>query len=320
MRAMVIIIAFVIGSSVASSPYAQDFPARPVQVVEPFGAGAGVDVMARIVAQKLSELWGQAVAVENRPGEGGTLAPALVAKSPADGYTLLMNSSAQASSAAMSLKLPYDPVNDFIPIAAITRQPYVLITGQPTDVKSVRELVAAAQAKPGEFKFGSAGAGTGTHLAAEKFNADAGIKAVHTPMKPAEVMAETIAGRITYWLAPIALALPNVRDGKVVGLGMSTATRSSIFPDLPTISEAGIPGYDYAIWYGLWAPAGTPTAILDKVAMDVARVLAMPDVRDRLGKHGAEPMSMTRPEFARFVSAEIEGAAKLIKSAGIKGN
>ncbi len=300
----------------------QDYPTKPVRLIEPFGAGGGPDVMARAVSQKLSELWGQPVTVENHPGAGSTAAPALVAKSPADGYTLLVNTSAQAYSAALLKNLPYDPLKDFIPVAPLTSQPYVLVAGKVAGITTIGELVAAAKAKPRKLKFGSSGLGTGTHLGVEKFNLEAGIKAVHVPARQGDAItdtiANTVAGRTDYLLAPIPLALADIRAGKLRALGVSTKRRSSLLPEVPTIAEAGIAGFDYPIWYGVWAPAATPAGVVDKLAKDIARVLAAPDLRDWLAKHGADPMSMTQPEFARFVLSESESAARIIEAAGIK--
>ena len=291
-------------------------------MIEPFGAGGGPDVIARAVSPKLSELWEQPVTVENHPGAGGTAAPALVAKSPADGYTLLVNTSAQAYSAALVRTLPYDPLKDFIPVAPLTSQAYLLVAGKPSGITTVGELIAAAKAKPGELKFGSAGTGTSSHIGVEKFNLEACIRAVHIPARPgdgiAEVIANTVAGRTTYMMAPIQLARVDIRAGNLRALGVTTKKRSSLLPEVPTIAEAGIPGFDYPIWYGVWVPAGTPAEVVDKLAKDIARALAAPDVRDRLAKHGADPMSMTQPEFARFVLSESESAAHIIAIAGIK--
>jgi tripartite-type tricarboxylate transporter receptor subunit TctC len=300
----------------------QDYPTKPVRLIEPFGAGGGPDVMARAVSPKLSELWGQPVTVENHPGEGSTAAPALVAKSPADGYTLLVNTSAQAYSAALLKNLPYDPLKDFIPVAPLTSQPYVLVAGKLAGITTVGELVAATKAKPGELKFGSTGLGTGTHLGILKFNLEAGIKAVHVPARKsdaiADTIANTIAGRTDYLLAPIQLALADIRAGRLRALGVSTKKRSYLLPEVPTIAEAGVAGFDYPIWYGVWVRAGTPDEVVDKLAKDIARVLAAPDLRDWLVKHGADPMSMTQPEFARFVLSESESAARIIEAAGVK--
>jgi tripartite-type tricarboxylate transporter receptor subunit TctC len=302
--------------------FAQDYPTKPVRIIEPFGAGGGPDVVARAISPILSELWGQPVTVENHPGKGSTEAPALVAKSPPDGYTLLVNTSAQAYSAALVKTLPYDPLKDFIPVAPLTTQPYVLVAGKSSGITSVGELIAAAEAKPGELRFGSTGAGTGTHLGIEKFNLEAGIRAAHLPAQPGEAIADVIAnavtGRTTYIMAPIQLALVGIRAGNLRALGVTTKKRSSLLPKVPTISEAGVPGFDLPIWYGLWVPAGTPAEVVDKLAKDIARALAAPDVRDRLAEHGADPMSMTQPEFATFVESESENAARIVKAVGIK--
>jgi tripartite-type tricarboxylate transporter receptor subunit TctC len=302
--------------------FAQDYPTRPVRIIEPFGAGGGPDVVARAISPKLSELWGQPVTVENHTGKGSTEAPALVAKSSPDGYTLLVNTSAQAYSAALVKTLPYDPLKDFIPVAPLTSQPYVLVVGKSSGITSVGELIAAAKAKPGELKFGSTGVGTGTHLGIEKFNREAGIRAVHVPAQPgdaiADVIANAVAGRTTYMMAPTQLALVDIRAGNLRALGVTTKKRSSLLPEVPTISEAGVPGFDHPIWYGVWVPAGTPAGVVEKMAKDIARTLARPDVRDELAKHGADPMSMTQPEFARFVLSESESAAHIIETAGIK--
>ena len=299
-----------------------DYPTKAVRLIEPFGAGGGPDLVARALAQKLTELWGQPVTVENVPGAGATAGPAQVAKSPADGYTLLVNTSAQAYSAALLKNLSYDPLKDFIPVAPLTSQPYVLVTGKMTGITTVGELVAAAKAKPSQLKFGSTGIGTGSHLGIEIFNISAGLKAVPVPARAGEAIADTIAntvaGRTDYLLAPIQLALGEIHAGRLRPLGVSTRKRSSLLPEVPTIAEAGVTGFDYPIWYGVWTPTGTPARVVDKVAKDIARALAAPDLREWLAKHGAGPMNMTQPEFARFVLSESESAARIIETAGIK--
>jgi tripartite-type tricarboxylate transporter receptor subunit TctC len=300
----------------------QDFPAKPVHIIEPFGLGGGPDLLARALAPKLSELWGQPVTVENDPGAGATVGPAHVAKSPADGYTLLMNTSAQAYAAAFLKNLPYDPLKDFIPVGALTSQPYVLITGKSTGFTTVGQLIAAARAKPGELKFGSTGPGTGTHLGVVKFNLSAGIDVVDVPPQPtdaiADIVAGTIEGRTTYLIAPMAIVLPHIRDGKLLPLGVTTAHRSILLPDVPTIAEAGVAGFDFPIWYGIWVPVRTPAEVVDKLSKDIGRVLAGPDMRDWISTHGGAPMSMTQPEFARFVQSESENAARLINADAIR--
>jgi tripartite-type tricarboxylate transporter receptor subunit TctC len=300
----------------------QNYPVRRVRLIEPFGAGGGPDLLSRALAQQLTELWGQPVTVENVNGAGATAGPAQVAKAPADGYTLLVSTCAQAYSAALLKNLAYDPSKDFIPVASLTSQPYVLVTGNGTGITSVAELVTAAKAKPGALRFGSAGMGTGSHLGIETFNLASGIQAVHFPARTGDAIADTIAntivGRTDYLLAPIQLARVDIEAGRLRSLGVSTMKRSSLLPEVPTISEAGVVGFDYPIWYGLWTPTGTPAEVVDKLAKDIARALATPDLREWLARHGADPMSMTQPEFASFVLSESESAARIIKAAGIK--
>ena len=246
----------------------------------------------------------------------------MVAKSPADGYTLLVSTSAQAYSAAFLNNLPYHPLKDFVPVAPLSSQPYVLVAGKVAGINTVAELLVAAKAKPGALTFGSTGTGTGTHLGVEEFNLRAGIRVVHVPAGQgdaiADMIATTVAGRTTYMMAPIPLALIDIRADRLRALGVSTKKRSSVLPDVPTIAEAGVCDFDYPIWYGVWAPAGTPAEVVANLARDIARALAVPDMRDWLVKHGAEPMSMTQPEFARFVVSESENAARVIESAGTR--
>jgi tripartite-type tricarboxylate transporter receptor subunit TctC len=301
----------------------RDYPSKPVRIIEPFGAGGGPDLLARALAPKFSELWGQPVTVENVTGAGATAAPALVAKSPADGYTLLLNTSAQAYTAALAESPPYDPVKDFIPIAALTSQPYVLVASKRAGVTTLNELIAAAKAKPGQLRFASTGPGTGTHFGAVKFNHEAGISAVDVAPDPAAgisgVLTGTIEGRTTYMFAPIsAVTLPLIRDGKLVALGVSTAHRSSLLPNVPTIAEAGVAGFDFPIWYGLWAPAGAATAVIEKLRKDIAQVIAVPDLKEWLAEHGAAQMTMTQPQFAKFVQDETESAVRLMTTTGVK--
>ena len=301
---------------------ARAYPNRAVRLIEPFGAGGGPDLLARALAPKLSELWVEVVTVENHPGAGSTLGPALVAKSPADGCTVLVSTSAQAYSAALRKDLPYDPLKDFIPVAPLTSQPYVIVASKLASIASLGELAAAARGKPGVLTFASTGVGTATHLGIEELNQAVEIEAIHVPAVRGEAIADTIAhtvaGRRTYMMAPIERALADIRSGNLVALGVTTKKRSSLLPEVPTIAEAGVAGFDYPIWYGAWVPTGTPGDVVDKLARDIAQVMATPDLRDWLAKHGADPMSMTPPEFARFVLSESERAARIVKAAGIE--
>jgi tripartite-type tricarboxylate transporter receptor subunit TctC len=299
-----------------------DYPTKVVRIIEPFGPGSGPEVIATAVGRRLAELWGQPVTVESHPGAGSTVAPAMVADAPGDGYTLLVHTNAHAYSGELVANLPYDPVTDFVPIAALTTQSYVLVVGETTDLANVSALIAAAKAKPGELRFGSTGVGTGTHLGIEKFNLAAGINATHVPARGsdaiADTIASTIAGRTDYALSPIPTTLPYIRAGRLLPLGVSGARRSSVLPDVPTVAEAGVPGFDFPFWYGIWAPAATPAGVVQKLAKDIARALSDPAVRASLVTHGGEPMSMTQPEFTRFVLSESENAARIIEAARIK--
>jgi tripartite-type tricarboxylate transporter receptor subunit TctC len=307
------------GICLCTGAFAQTYPARPVRVIVPFAPGGGVDAIIRIVALELSEMWAQPVTVENHVGSGGTVGAGMVARSPADGYTLLANSSAHVVSAALRANLPYDPLKDFVPIAPLTSQAYILVVGKSAGVKTVRDLISAAKAKPGELKFTSAGIGSGTHLMAEKFNLDAGVKMVHVPTAGAGAANdEVIAGRVTYWFSSITPAFPHILAGRLLALGVSSTKRLSAMPEVPTVAEAGVAGFDSTLWYGMWAPVGTPNAVVDTIAKDVARVLAGPDLREQLGKLSAEIMSMPPAEFARFVRSEAESVARIVTAAGIK--
>jgi len=298
---------------------AQGYPNKPVKVVVPFTPGSATDILARTLGQKLSEQWGQPVIVENRAGAGGTIGAGVVAKSPPDGYTLMVHSSGHAVNASMYPTLPYDTTKDFVDVATLGGQPNVLVVAPASGLRTVADLIAAAKKSPGALNYGSAGIGSGTHVNAEKFKLAAGIDAVHIPYKGTpEAITDTMTGRVTYFFSPISSALPNIREGKLVALGVSTAKRSSALPNVPTIAESGLPGFDYNLWVGLWAPAGTPQDIVDKINADVAKVLAMPDVRERLAALGAEPMVMTSADFRKFMREEIDDAAKVVKAAGIK--
>jgi len=319
--------AFAVGVFAVASAFAQGYPNKPVRVIVPFPEGGGTDVVARPVSQKLSELWGQQVTVENLPGQspGGRVGIGAAAKSPPDGYTLLVNSSLQVMPAARFTNLAYDPVKDFVPVAPLSGTPFILVVGKPAGINTIAELIAAAKAKPGQFKFSGGFGGGRAHLGAEKFNLEAGIQAVHVaaPLRPtgsSEMVAETIAGRITYILLfGVPGTMPPIRDGRLVALAVTSARRSSLLPEIPTLAEAGLAGFDFTEWIGMWAPAGTPADIVDKIGKDVAHALAAPDLRASLVKMtGIEPMSMAPAEFARFVASESESAARIIKAAGIK--
>jgi len=306
------------GAVVATAAWGQAYPTKPVRVVVPFTAGSATDILARTVGQKLSEQWGQPVVIDNRPGAGGTIGAAIVAKSPGDGYTLLVHSAAHAYNPAIYANLTYDTVKDFVEIVPLAGQPNVLVVAPSTGIKTVADLVRAAKEKPGALNFASAGNGSGTHINGEKFKLAAGIDVVHVPYKGTpEALTDTMAGRVTYFFSPISAALPQVREGKLTALAVSTAKRSSVLPDVPTIAESGLSGFDYNLWVGVFAPAGTPIDLVEKINRDVLGALASPEVKDRLAALGADAMPMAPPEFRKFVQEEIGESRKVIRAAGI---
>ena len=299
--------------------HAQAYPVKPVTIIVPFTPGSATDISARAVQQKLSEFWGQPVIIENRPGAGGTIGAGMVAKAAPDGYTLLVHSSGHAANPAIYAKLTYDTFKDFAEVTPVAGQATVLVVAPSTGYRTLADLMAAARAKPGSLNFGSAGNGSGTHLAGEKFKGMSKLDLVHIPYKGTpEAVTDTIGGRLTYYFAPIAAALPHVRDGKLIALAVSTAQRSSLLPEVPTVAQAGLPDFNFNLWTGVFAPAGTPPAIVEKIAADVQRAWAAPDVKDRLGKMGLEPMPMTPAEFKSFVRSEVEDAARVLQAAGVK--
>jgi tripartite-type tricarboxylate transporter receptor subunit TctC len=311
-----VLVACMLGSSAA---LAQDYPAKPVRIVVPFTAGSATDILARTVGQKLSELWGQQVIVDNRAGAGGTIGAAVVAKSPPDGLTLMVHSAAQAVNPFIYPNLPYDTLKDFVQVASLAGQPNVLVVAPTSGYKTVADLLTDAKKKPGALNFGSAGIGSGTHINGEKFKLAAAIDVAHIPYKGTpEALTDTMAGRIAFFFSPISAALPQVREGKLVALAVSSGKRASTLPNVPTVAESGLPGFDYNLWVAMFAPAGTPADVVDKINRDVNRVLREPEVRERMASLGAEPMPMSSAEFDKFMRSEMDEAAKVVKAGGIK--
>lgn len=294
------------------------FPARPIRMIVAFTAGSETDFFARTVAQKLSERWGQQVVVDNRPGAGSVLASGMVAKAPADGYTLFMNSMAHAIVPAVYTKLPYDPLRDFAGISQVAGVPNVLVTSPARGPKSVKALIALAKQKPGQITFGSAGVGSGMHINGEQFRLAANIQVIHVPYKGGpEAVGDLLGGRTDFVFSPIGLALPLVKDGRLIALAVSTATRAPALPEVPTIAEAALPGFEFDTWYGLFAPGGTPRPIRTLVSKEVARMLALPDIKERFAARGSVAKASTPDEFDRFVRAEVDKLARIVKAAGV---
>ena len=298
---------------------AHAFPDKPVRVIVAFTPGGVTDIVARTLAGKLAELWKQPVVVENRAGAGGSLAAVAVARASADGYTLLVHSSGYAVNAALNPALPYDPQRELVAVAPLASQAMVLVVNPAAGPKSVPELIAAAKAEPGALAYGSAGIGSGAHFSAEQFRIAAGIEVLHVPYKGgAEAINDTAAGRLAFTFNTITLALPYIRDGRLLALGVTGLERSDLLPHVPTIAEAALPGFEFTFWNGLWAPAGTPAPLAEQIARDLGRAVTASDVRERFARLGAEPMTMTPPEFARFVQREIDNAERIARISGIK--
>ena len=299
--------------------HAQNYPTKPVRLIIAFTPGSSTDIIGRAVAAKLQEMWGQPVVAENRTGAGGSIGSAAVLREAPDGYTLLANSSAHVANPSIYKTLPYDTLKDFANIAPLAGGPNVLIVSPQTGWKSFADFVAAAKAKPGQLNFSSAGVGSGTHFNLEKLKLMAGIDVAHVPYKGTpEAIGDTIAGRVCCYWAPINAALPHVRGGKALALGVSSAQRSSLLPDVPTIAEQGVPGFDYTLWVGLWGQAAMPAELVNKINADVNKALASSDLADRLTKLGTIPMKMSSAGFAQFVRKEVEDTAKVLKAAGIQ--
>ena len=298
---------------------AETYPARPVRVVIGLAPGGGTDLQARLFAQKLSENLGRPFVVENRTGAGGTIAYAQVAKSPPDGYTLMGVTSGYTITPAVYSKLPYDPVKDFAPISLVAQAPFLLLTHPSLPVRSVKDLLALARAKPAMLDCGSAGHGSSTHMAYELFRTMAGVNIAHIPYKgTGPALIDAMAGQVHMLFGNVLSSLTHVKTGRLRALAVTTAKRSMVLPDLPTVSESGVPGYENSTWFGLLAPAGTPAAVLNKLNAELVKASQSPDIVDRLAPDGGEPVGSTPEQFGRHLALEIARWRKVVKDAGMK--
>ena len=300
---------------------AQSWPTKSIRLVVPYTAGGSSDFVARLMAQKLTEGLGQSVVVDNKPGVAGIVGTEIVAKSAPDGYTLaLIGMTTHAANPSLYKTLPYDPVKDFAPISVAIVSPLVLVVNPAVPAKSVQELIAYAKAHPGTVNYGSAGVGNTLHLAGESFKAAAGIDIVHVPYKGASAaMNDLLGGRIQMMIDLVQTPLPNIQAGKLRALGVTSATRVPMLPDVPTIAESGLPGFEFATWIGIAAPAGTPKAIVDRIHAEMVKALAMPEVKEAFAKQGMVTAPSASPEaFARQIVAEKARIAALAKNIGIQ--
>lgn len=306
--------------AIALPANAQDYPNQTLKIVVPFVAGGGVDVVARIIAPNLSEELGQPVIIENRGGAGGMIGAAAVAQAPPDGYTLLVGTgSTHGTNSSVYSHLPYDPVRDFTPIVLISSSPLLLIVPPPLPAKSVGELIALARSKRGELSFGSYGTGSINHLGAELFNSMAKIEANHVPYRgSAPALTDLMAGRLHYMFDGVSTSLGYLQAGTIRALGVAGAHRSPVLPDQPTISEAGLPGYDTMVWFGLFAPAGTPKSIILRVNSATNAVLASPRIKEALEKLGIDPVGGSPGVLASKVQSELQKWAAVVREKNIR--
>ena len=305
----------------ATTAFSQDvsnYPARPVRVIVPFAPGGGLDISTRLIGQKLTEKWGQNIVVDPRPGAATIVGTEIASKAVPDGYTLLMITTTFAINPGLYPKLPYDPLKDFTPVTQLNSQPNVIVVAPAFSGRSVKDLIAAAKAKPGELTFASPGAGSAPHLAAEMFQRAAGVRMIHVPYKgipPA--VTDVIGGRVTMLFTTTISAAPHINSGKLRAIAITSAKRQSSMPDVPTIGET-LPGYRAEAFQGMVAPAGVPRGIVEKVSAEVARIVRLPDVTHRFQLDGADAVGSTPKEFAAFLRAEMQKWGTVIKEAGIK--
>ncbi len=298
---------------------AQDYPSKPVRIIVPFAPGGGTDLSARIIAQKLSESLAANFVVENRPGAAGIVGTETVAKSKPDGYTMLVVSSSHAMNPAMYEKLPYDTARDFAPISLLLSGPTLVVAHPSLPAKNARELIALAKARPGTLTFASAGHGTPPHMAGELFKALAKIDILHIPYKGnGPAYTDLMAGQVSLMFPNIATSMPYVRTGRMRAIGVGSKQRSAIAPEIPTINESGLPGYEMSSWFGLLAPAGTPAGVVTRLQQEITRIFKQADVREKLLAQGVEPVGSSPQEFMAFLAAETTQWAKIIKSSGLK--
>jgi tripartite-type tricarboxylate transporter receptor subunit TctC len=299
--------------------FAQTYPAKPIRIVVPYPPGGFNDTLGRTFAAKFSEVWGQPAFVENKPGANTVIGTDFVAKSAPDGYTLLIVAFPFAVTPSLLKNMPYDTVKDFAPVVWAAVSPNVLVVNPSLPVKSVAELVALAKAKPNSLSYASTGNGSSNHISMELFKSLAGVEIVHIPYKGSgPAVTDLLGGQVQLMFDNAPNVMPQVKAGKLRALGMSSAKRSSFAPDIPTVAESGVPGYEVAVWFGLVAPAGTPREIVQKLNAEAMRILAMPDVRERFLSQGVEPVGSTPEQFGEHIKSQMTKWAKVVQDAGVK--
>ncbi len=310
---------FVLPAALAGAPaYAQTYPSGPIRIIVPFPPGGGTDILARQIAQKLNEAWSVPVIVDNRGGASGTIGAAAAAKAAADGQTLLVVPSGFAVNPSIYKNLPYDSTRDLAPVSQLAASPLILSVHPSFPVRTVKELIAFLKARPDQIHYGSSGNGSPPHIATELFKYMTGTRMIHVPYKGAGPAAvDLIAGQIPIYFMNALSVVPHIRSGRVRALGATSSRRFAALAELPTIAEAGVPGYEMTNWYGMLAPAGVPRPVIEKVQGEVARILNLPELRERLAKEGAEVVASTPGEFATFLRNEMDKTAKIVKASGM---
>lgn len=295
------------------------YPNKPIRVIVPFAAGSTTDIIARAIADKMGQSMGQQLVIENKGGASGTIGQAQVATAAPDGYTIMVHSSSHTVSPHTFAKLPFDTVNDFTPITPISSTPNVLVISPSKNIKTLQELLAYGRANPGKLNFASAGQGSATHLNAEKFKLAAKLEATNIPFKgSAEAVTEVMAGRVDYYFSPIAPVIGNIRNGQLVPLAVGSPKRAAALPQVPTTAEAGVPGSEFNFWIGMFAPAKTPAAIVNRLQDEVVKALATPEVQERFKTLGADAWTMEPAAFDAYIREEIKSNAALVKAAGLQ--
>jgi tripartite-type tricarboxylate transporter receptor subunit TctC len=299
---------------------AQSYPVKSIRLIVPYPPGGSADILARAIGQKTGEGLGQPLVVENRPGAGTAIGTEALAKSAPDGYAIMIGTvSSHAINPALNPKLPFDPVRDFTPVSLVATIPFAMIVHPSVPAGNVQELVALARAKPGTLTYSSAGNGTSNHLAGELLRSMAGVDVVHVPYKgSAPALNDLLAGQVSLMFDLVLTAAPHVKAGAVRGLAVTGAQRSSVLPELPTVAESGIPGYEVSAWFGIFAPAGAPQPVVQRLNAELVKALRQPDLRQRLASQGAEPLTSTADEFAAYLRSEIDKWAKVVKASGMK--
>ena len=307
-------------AALAFSALAQTYPAKPVRLIVPFPPGGSADILARAIGQKAGEGLGQQFIVDNRPGAGTAIGAEALARSAPDGYTVMIGTvSSHAINPALNPKLPFHPVKDFTPVSLVATIPFAMIVHPSVPARNVQEFIALARAKPGSLNYSSAGSGTSNHLSGELLKSMSGIDIVHVPYKgSAPALNDLIAGQVSLMFDLVLTAAPHIKSGAVRGIAVTSAQRSSALPELPTVAESGVPGYEVSAWFGIFGPAGLPAAVAQRLNAEFVKAVQQPDLRQRLASQGAEPLTSTPEEFASYLRSEIDKWAKVVKASGMK--